>query len=279
MNNNHLIVAINYANYRYKKSQLLNKKTAYKWGADKVICYDPSDIDESFYEKNKKIFEAERGDGFFLWKPYIIEKTLDKVEYGDYIIYADSGCIYENKIGYLLTIMEKENMDIMTFSLENDRKERFFTKRDALIIMDCDSPEYLDTPQSCATYVLIRKSPFSQKFISEWLGYAQDIRVISGYDNVLGYDNYDGFVEHRHDQSILSLLSKKYGLKRFRDPSQYGVNYRYENEVEERSEYPQIFDSHRFPDCDTMLKLRIKENKYVKMYEHKKYLWKKEGEI
>lgn len=269
-----MIIAINYANELFIKSQKLNRKTALKWGADKVYCYGPQDIDKEFYEKNKEILEAKRGNGFFLWKPYFIKRTLDDAAVGDYIIYADSGCIYENKIQYLISSMEKENMDIMIFSLEIERKERYYTKRDALIIMNCDNEEYLDTPQSCATYILIKKSDFTLRYVDEWLRYAEDVRVISGYDNVMGYDNYNGYIEHRHDQSILSLLSKKYKLKRFRDPSQYGINGKYEREVEERSDYPKIFDSHRMPDCGTMLKLRIKENKYVKMYEYKKYLRK-----
>jgi hypothetical protein len=56
----------------------------------------------------------------------------------------------------------------------------------------------------------------------EFLNYAQDERLLTDMENQLGYPNYEGFHEHRHDQSILSLLSKKYGLMAFRDPSQFG---------------------------------------------------------
>jgi hypothetical protein len=52
-------------------------------------------------------------------------------------------------------------------------------------------------------------------------------------------------VSHRHDQSIISLISKKHNIKRFRDPSQFGLINHYEQEVENRSTYPQIVDSHR----------------------------------
>ena len=40
-------------------------------------------------------------------------------------------------------------------------------------------------------------------------------------------------------------MIKKYKLKRFRDPSQFGLMNHYEAEVEERSTFPQIIDSHR----------------------------------
>ena len=46
--------------------------------------------------------------------------------------------------------------------------------------------------------------------MSEYLYYAQDKRIITDDPNELGYNNYEGFRDHRHDQSILSLLTKKY---------------------------------------------------------------------
>jgi hypothetical protein len=61
----------------------------------------------------------------------------------------------------------------------------------------------------------------------------------------MGQPNYDEFVAHRHDQAVISLISKKQGIKRFRDPSQFGLINHYEPEVESRSTYPQIVDSHR----------------------------------
>ena len=42
------------------------------------------------------------------------------------------------------------------------------------------------------------------------MGYACDARIITDMPNVCGKQNYRGFIEHRHDQSIFSLLTKKY---------------------------------------------------------------------
>ena len=78
---------------------------------------------------------------------------------------------------------------------------------------------------SVASYIIVRKSTESFSFISEWLTYAQDSRALTDDPNVLGKDNYDGFIDHRHDQSILSLLAKKWKLIRYTDPSQWGENF------------------------------------------------------
>lgn len=269
-----MILAINYANKPYRKAQRLNRKTALRWGADRVICYTPEDIDADFYKKNERILQAKRGNGYFLWKPYFLNKAYQELNEGDYLVYTDSGSIFVNRIQYLIDCMEKEQTDIMVFSLELELLEKYWAKRDALILMGCDEAKYTDTPQSIATYVVLKKSEFVKKFLEEDLKYAQDIRIISEQENTQGAPNYEGFIAHRHDQVVWSLMSKKYNLKRFRDPSQFGMINRYEEEVEARSDYPQIIDSHRLGNVGTLFGLRIQRNKYVLLLKHKIYLKK-----
>lgn len=240
-----MIIAINYANESFQKAQKLNLETALQWGADKVIGYTPEDMDEEFREKNKEILSAKKGNGYYLWKPYFLNKAYQELKDGDYLIYTDAGSVYVNKIQYLIDCMEREKVDLMAFSLELEMSERKYSKRDAFILMECDSKEYTDTPQSTATYVVMKQSPFVEEFLKEDLEYAQDPRIITEQDNTQGLPNYDDFIAHRHDQTVWSLMVKKYKLKRFRDPSQFGIMNHYEKEVEERSTFPQIIDSHR----------------------------------
>ncbi|MBQ6993316.1 MAG: hypothetical protein IJN64_02320 [Lachnospiraceae bacterium] len=254
-----MIIAINYADNGFKKAQRLNSKTAKKWGADKVIEYGPADIDEKFREKNKEILDAKRGNGYYLWKPYFLNKAYKELGEDDYLIYTDSGAIYVNKIQYLIECMEKEQVDLMIFSLEKDMLEKKYTKRDTFILMGCDLEEFTDTPQSIGGYVVMKKSPFVEKFLAQDLEYAQDPRIITELDNTQGVTNYEEFIAHRHDQSVWSLMSKKYKLKRFRDPSQFGMINFYESEVEERSTFPQVIDSHRM-NVGSILELRWKRS-------------------
>ncbi len=74
-------------------------------------------------------------------------------------------------------------------------------------------------------------------FVSEWLTYAQDSRAITDDNNVLSSTNYPDFRGHRHDQTILSLLAKKWNLTVYPDPSQWGES--------EKRPYPTIFNHHR----------------------------------
>ena len=228
-----------------------------------MIEYGPGDIDEAFRKRNQEILDAPRGGGYYLWKPYFYRKAYDELGEDDYLVYIDSGAVYINKIQYLIECMEHEKVSLMIFSLEQERIEKGNTKRDAFVLTGCDEAKYTDTPQSIGGYFVCKKAPEVQAYLDEVLQYAQDMRIISDKPNVMGLPNYEEFTDHRHDQSVISLISKKYGFKRFRDPSQFGLTNHYETEVEQRSTYPQIVDSHRL-NAGSLLEVRFRRIRTVR---------------
>jgi hypothetical protein len=229
---------INYANDVFRKSQRLNSKTGKEVGFfDEVISYSPGDIEPDFYEKNKRILSQKKGNGYWLWKPYFIKKTLEMLNWNDFLFYCDSGSYFIKPITPLIEISSLNSQDIIVFELSFT--ERIWTKRDAFILMNCDSPKYSESNQRLASFSLWKKSNFTIDFINEFLHYAQDERLITDLENQCGYPNYPDFREHRHDQSIFSLLSKKYDLNAYRDPSQWGnslkkfyINSKYEQLIQ-----------------------------------------------
>jgi hypothetical protein len=92
-----------------------------------------------------------------------------------------------------------------------DYQEKQYTKRDAFILLGADIPFYTDTPQFMAGIQIYKKSTFTEKFLEELLYYSQDKRIITDDPNTQGLNNYYGFVDNRHDQTILSIMIKKYG--------------------------------------------------------------------
>ena len=266
-----MIIAANYADKKFRRAQQLNSKTARQWGAERVLEYTREDIDPAFRARNKEILDNPRGGGYYLWKPYVFYKGYQELQEGDYLIYTDAGAVYVDEIQKLIDCMEKEQVNLMLFSLQNEMLERKYTKRDAFILTGCDEEKYANTPQSIGGYMVCKKAPEVEDFFQEVLSYAQDIRVISDRPNVMGKKNYPDFIDHRHDQSVISLISKKRGIKKFRDPSQYGIINHYPKEVEERSTYPQIIDSHRL-NVGSMAELRFRRTKVMTSV-HK--FWKK----
>ena len=65
--------------------------------------------------------------------------------------------------------------------------------------------------QVWAGFILLRKSFTPIRFITEWLTYSQDFRITSDSPSRI-IANDPTFIENRHDQTVLSILCKKWGI-------------------------------------------------------------------
>ena len=242
-----MILCINYADEKFRPWQQLQTQTAYYFGADKVREYSPKDIPPDFYAKNKFILDQPRGAGYWLWKPLIIKDALAGVDFGDYVFYVDSGAFYVHDMHALIDAMERAKTDVMSFESAYFEREATWSKRDAFILMDCDDEKFAESVQRASGFIVLKKSPASVALIDEFLEYAQDPRIITDMPNQLGMENYAGFWENRHDQTIWSLLTKKNNLPSFRFPSQHSEQVpssAYPADVVARSPYPTMFYLH-----------------------------------
>lgn len=195
-------------------------------GFDSAEIRNPTDIDSEFKCKNKAILNAKKGAGYWLWKPYIILQKLQQINDGDILCYCDSMYTFINSVKNL-NINWSQNDIFITHNKPNEDKyiEKWFSKRDALILMDADVPLYYDTIQAWAGFLLIKKTENTIKYVTEWLKYAQDERIISDDKSILG-NEYIEFRENRHDQTVLSLLAKKWNIS-FNDfPQEFMYNLR-----------------------------------------------------
>ena len=117
--------------------------------------------------------------------------------------------LYMNSTYQIIDFLKEQNaemwMDRLPFL------EKCYSKRDAFVLLDVDTPFYSETYQYMAGIQVYKKSKYTEKFIEELLYYSQDKRIITDEPNTQGLNNYPGFRANRHDQTVLSLLIKKYG--------------------------------------------------------------------
>lgn len=216
---NKMKIFLNCANYNFSALQNFSLKMAKKHGNfDKIISYNIENIDKFFKKSNSSILREPKGAGYFLWKPYFIYKTLIESNEGDYIFYLDSGCYIKKKIDVLINDLNNFDQDIMPF--ETFFSEEQWTKKELFKKMDCNNDNYKKTNQIAATYILIKNTKKSKAFIKKWLNYSKLKNNIC--DSKLIKNESPQFIEHRHDQSIYSLLCKKEKLICFRNPSEMG---------------------------------------------------------
>ena len=231
-------ILINYADQQYYESQKVNSQSGRRVGGfTDVIEYNKSRLEPEFVSKNADIFKKGRGAGYWLWKPYIILKTLESASSEDLVFYCDAGATFVDSFDdYMFDLCREDDKGLILCNGGHVNKK--WTKRDCFVFMDCDTPEYTDTLQLTATFQLCRKTDFTLDFYREHVQLAEDVRILTDDANTCGKDNYEGFIEHRHDQSILSNLQKKYGVTLVEDISQYG-------DITREEGYKRLVNHHR----------------------------------
>lgn len=204
-------VLVTYATSAFAPYQAINKLTANLFGFDEVYCFTPADLAANFVAENSRILSFARGAGYWLWKPYIVLRTLERLCDGDILCYSDSASHFVNPIEPMMAFMIHRDVELLV--LGEGFTEAQYTKRDAFILMDCDTSRFVTTSQRFSSAFLVRAGCWSERFFNEFLEYARDPRILTDLPNEMGSPNYRDFVGHRHDQSIFSLLTKRYRVE------------------------------------------------------------------
>lgn len=153
-----------------------------------------------------------RGFGFWVWKPVILKLAAEGY-WGDYkfITYMDAGCEFVGnyfslkRMNEFLESAEKQN--IVAFSTSHS--EEIYSKKKVLNILNDEQEK--TKPQVEATTIFIKNSEFSRDFIYVWL----EMSILNNFSNLDDEieNESDNFLEHRHDQSVFSVLYKNYRLR------------------------------------------------------------------
>jgi hypothetical protein len=178
---------------------------------DKIIIYTESDLrkDDIFWSKHSTFIEEnKRGFGYWIWKSYIIKKTMEQMKEDDVLLYLDCGCeISTRKTDDIRVFLDDYIKTDYIIASSNGCMESSFSKMDLIIRLNMENSTYLNEPQIQAGAILFLVCEKVINFISEWYELCCDYHLIDDSPSV--NINIDSFYEHRHDQSIFSLLGKK----------------------------------------------------------------------
>lgn len=179
-----------------------------------TILYTPKElkIDIHFWNKHHEfITKNARGYGYWLWKPYIIKKTMEKMTNGDVLLYLDCGCELDyKKKDNLLRCIDIVKTDKIIGTLAQDCIEKHWNKMDLIDKLNMNNDIYLNTMQRQGGTNMFFICDETRSLINEWYKLSCDYHNIDDSPSII--KNLDCFKEHRHDQSIFSLLTKKYSI-------------------------------------------------------------------
>jgi hypothetical protein len=182
---------------------------------DNIVTYTDTDLktDTKFWNMHREFIEHnKRGYGYWLWKPYLILKTMEQMQDNDILFYLDVGCEVtstEDTYSKLLDVANKcDSCDILYTDTEHDTKS--YTKMDLLEYLDMNTVPIKDSIMHQATYIVIKKNETTTKLMKDWYKISCNYHLLD--DTPSSVSNDKTFIEHRHDQSIFSLLVNKYNL-------------------------------------------------------------------
>jgi hypothetical protein len=220
-------VFLTFADQRMKAG----RKRIYRQARDMEIYTDfiaasDKDLAPGFRKRFRDYLRPEhRGYGYYCWKPQIVFQVLEGLSKGDVVHWIDAGCHLNPRgrarlLDYLamaneapsgfhgfLCLPPNGSLFYQGRQFPN-QAEYMWTKGDLLNRLRVrDNPEITATQQIGATTFLVRKCDIAMDFLSEWIRiFSDDFSMIDDRPSIA--PNMEGFIEHRHDQSIYSILGK-----------------------------------------------------------------------
>ena len=170
---------------------------------------------QEFCEKHKDMLHVDvRGFGYWIWKPYLINYMLRTWQGNvDFLLYLDSGCEInyskesERRWQDYLDLMKNDTGRLV---MQQQYVEKHWQKMDVVKTLGL-SQEALESGQILGGVLALRADEGNIRLTQEWL----DLCTSNNYhlvdDTPSRIPNESYFVEHRHDQSILSALIKRDG--------------------------------------------------------------------
>jgi hypothetical protein len=190
---------------------------------ENIKIYKEEDLPENitkqihgFYSlKQKRLY------GYACWKAFIIKDFLKSVPENSIVQYSDIGCHFnlngKSRLLEYMDICEKNNiLGFQYYKPNHDFNknldyqkyiERDYTKKRLLEYLKVENDEsILNSSQFWSGTIFFKNNQFSLNFLSEWKKLSSINNLID--DSLLNEKSELSFVEHRHDQSIFSLLCK-----------------------------------------------------------------------
>jgi hypothetical protein len=178
---------------------------------DYIAIYGPNDLSKEFIEKTSPYIHENRGCGFWLWKSFLLKKTFDNMNEGDFCVYADAGCTINpyggERFEYYKSLIKETG--VLSFRMDGLNEEAYTTE-EIFKEFNITDDSIRKSGQIMATILIFMKNEKSVKLIDDFYNLAlSKAKLFSDENNFAG--NCSRFIDARHDQSCFSVMRKVYG--------------------------------------------------------------------
>lgn len=202
---------------KYTTDRLLREaKNSDYFHPNRMYAAGPADLDKNFLTKHARFMaENKRGWGYWIWKPQIILSRLEQMPEGQVLLWLDSGFQILPTFADMVRKWVGMTETILCFTVPGlVNPESRFTKMD---LANHYAPEldhsypggkqaFLKSSQLQSGSIFFRKCPATLEVVRRWQRDMEIYHLISDAPSVA--PNSANFEEHRHDQSVFSVVMK-----------------------------------------------------------------------
>ena len=207
------ILFVSYAdkNFAQSKKRIMHEAKSSRW-FDNIKIFSENSLGRDFCRKFSSILSEPRGGGYWIWKLDVLEQAFQSCSLGDIIVYCDAGC-HINHLGSqrfqeYIEMLYASDYGFLSFQLTHPEKN--YTTKECFEHFQVPVESEIRTSSQILSGVIIaRKCDHSLSLI-------EGFRTALLKNPLIITDHYNhsqdiGFLDHRHDQSMLSILRKQYG--------------------------------------------------------------------
>lgn len=164
------------------------------------------------FEHKEFVLGNPRGFGYWIWKPYLIWKTLSEAKDGEVLLYLDARCSLhiEGRDRFLFYV------DLVNCSKNGNlffQGNPIWQEIGRLCKMDTvhyfDAEDILGERCLCAGVIFAKKNEYNLWLFKTWYEVCCNYHLLDDSPSIL--ENASNFYRHGHDQSIFSLVNRKKG--------------------------------------------------------------------
>ena len=179
-------------------------------------CFTRNDLPPLFVESNRGLLGQQRGRGFGVWRPFLLERVLREMAWGDVLMYLDPSFTFT-----------KDPVEILNAALDGDGALSWRSKASENFAGGCKAdaiaavlPATFADPQSLSAlhpksmspsaFLVLQKRPWTVALVQEWAWWTLWPGLVSDSKSLL--PDAPTFKSHKFTDAMWSLLVAKYGV-------------------------------------------------------------------
>lgn len=198
-----------------------------------ILSRDLKDKYPAFFEsKFDFIKKYPKGYGLWIWKPFLVREQLVSLNEGEGLLYLDAGCQFnfttKSAVDRFEKILEQAETNSGLFfqlpsTLENKYlySEKYWSKK-ALFDLIPGANKHMNSGQIQGGLLFLINNAKTRALLDDWIYWCER----NESELLLDTQQSNDLIEHRNDQSILSLLLKVNSFSVVPDETYWAPNWK-----------------------------------------------------